>query len=86
MGHIYNNHETNAPNKKELHIQPLQTKPLHQQQKIMKPCFDFVWSGSGCYSAFSTSTIASFFIGIRQFLLLPNSTITTSSVMSMTTP
>src|SRR5699024_10816172 len=37
-------------------------------------------------SAFSTSAIACFLIGIRQFLLLPNSTITSSSVISMTTP
>ena len=36
--------------------------------------------------AFSTSEICSFFIGIRQFLLLPNSTITISSVTSCTTP
>ena len=36
-------------------------------------------------SAFSTSAIACFLIGIRQFLLLPNSTITSSSVISMTT-
>lgn len=35
---------------------------------------------------FSTSAIALFFIGIRQFLLLPNSTIQSSSVMSITTP
>ena len=37
-------------------------------------------------SAFSTSTIADFCIGILQFLLLPNSTITTSSLISITTP
>lgn len=36
--------------------------------------------------AFSTSTTAFFCIGIRQFLLLPNSTITVSSFISMTTP
>ena len=34
----------------------------------------------------SISTIFSFFIGILQFLLLPNSTITTSSIISITTP
>ena len=37
-------------------------------------------------SGFSTWTIACFCIGIRQFLLLPNSTITVSSVISMITP
>ncbi len=46
--------------------------------------------GGYCFSArppgFSFSTIASFCIGIRQFLLLPNSTITVSSVISMITP
>ena len=37
--------------------------------------------------SFSTSTMAFFCIGIRQFLLLPNSTIMTSSEgMSITTP
>lgn len=37
-------------------------------------------------SCFSTSTIAFFCIGILQFLLLPNSTITTSSDILITTP
>ena len=37
---------------------------------------------SGC----SSWTIAAFCIGMRQFLLLPNSTMTVSFVMSMTTP
>ena len=32
------------------------------------------------------SELPCFLIGIRQFLLLPNSTITSSSVMSMITP
>lgn len=36
--------------------------------------------------AFSTCAIAAFCIGIRQFLLLPNSTITSSSLMSISTP
>lgn len=37
-------------------------------------------------SGFSTSAMAAFLIGILQFLLLPNSTITSSSVISITTP
>ena len=36
--------------------------------------------------AFSSCAIAAFCIGIRQFRLLPNSTITSSSLMSMITP
>ena len=44
--------------------------------------FPFVIYASG----FSISTIAAFCMGIRQFLLLPNSTITVSSVISMITP
>ena len=37
-------------------------------------------------SAFSTCVIADFCIGIRQFLLFPNSTITSSSEISISTP
>ena len=37
-------------------------------------------------TGFSIWTIACFCIGMRQFLLLPNSTMTVSSVMSMITP
>ncbi len=38
------------------------------------------------FSAFSTWEIALLRMGMRQFLLLPNSTITSSSVISMSTP
>lgn len=41
---------------------------------------------SAASSGFSTAAIAAFCIGIRQFLLLPNSTITVSSVISMIVP
>ena len=56
--------------------------PLASILSRVQPSFLLFYS-----SAFCTSTIASFFIGIRQFLLFPNSTITTlSSGMSITTP
>ena len=61
------------------------------KQKIMKQkrrmARRFLCTTYSVYSpAFSTCAIADFCIGIRQFLLLPNSTITVSSVMSITVP
>lgn len=48
---------------------------------------DFLYSFySATLSGFSTCAIATFCIGIRQFLLLPNSTMTVSSVISITMP
>ena len=44
--------------------------------------YDIHYSAEG----FSTCAMADFCMGIRQFLLFPNSTITVSSVISITTP
>ena len=62
---------------------------MHSNEKKSETgesCLCHTWNTTAYASAFSTSAIADFFIGIRQFLLLPNSTITSSSVRSMTTP
>mgnify|MGYP000023355767 CR=1 FL=1 len=48
--------------------------------------FFSVFSSTTAESGFSTSVMAVLRIGIRQFLLFPNSTMTSSSVMSMTIP
>ena len=60
----------------------------HRQIPDRTPCpvRDMAVPAMIFYSGFSTCTMAVFCMGIRQFLLLPNSTITVSSVMSMTTP
>ena len=53
-------------------------RSLHRIQRIL--------SSYSAVSGFSTAAIAPFCMGMRQFLLLPNSTIMVSSVMSITVP
>lgn len=54
--------------------------------RMLSLYFLLSFSAATASSGFSTTATADFCIGIRQFLLFPNSIITVSSVMSITMP
>ena len=85
--HPLSHKETVPFRERSLHFFP---QPAARQAAVYFFFSSFFGSSAGAGATYpsgcSSWTIADFCIGMRQFLLLPNSTMTVSFVMSMTTP